>query len=191
MKVRKVAVSDPDQAASEDHKQADEGQQGSSASNQSQSSDGKQSLVDELGVQSLDEPIFGGRGRLFSVAGRASPVAEFSQNFLVLRPPQKPFEDEEKGEDISIRMDERGVLLDELNKPKKISGAKYKGREVYYLGLQKPGTLRHYAAWFDDQNEPHPLLLDGEAVTTEAIYKLRNKTHDGELSIFPDLTSDE
>lgn len=183
-------MSDP--SANEENKNADEGQQSSSSSDsQSQSSDGRQSLVDELGVHSLDEPIFGGRGRLFSVAGRASPVAEFSQNFLVLRPPQKPFEDQDEGEDISIRMDERGILLDELSKPKKISGAKYKGREIYYLGLQKPGTLKHYAAWFDEQNEPHPLLLDGEAVTTEVIYKLRNKTHDGELSIFPDLTSDE
>src|ERR1700738_1990933 len=79
-------------------------------------------LVDELGVEDLQDPIFGGRGRLFSTAGRDSPVAEFTKDFLVLHPPQLPFEESGQGEseDIVINVDESGILLDELGRQKKI-----------------------------------------------------------------------
>lgn len=147
-------------------------------------------LADELGIEDLCEPIFGGRGRLFSAAGRESPVAEFTEQFLVLRPPQKPYSDHGPTEDVIIHVDESGILLDELGRQKHIPGAKFQGHAIFWLGEQKPGTLRHYGGWFDAEGKSHRLYVAGEALTTEIIFRLRNKTHDGEISIFPDVASD-
>jgi hypothetical protein len=151
---------------------------------------GDQTLADELGIDEIRNPVFGGRGRIFSAAGRYSPVASFTDDFLVLYPPQKPFTETGPSEDISIRIDKRGVLLDELDRPKHISGAKYRGQQLWYLGERKFGTLKHYAGWFDQKDVPHKLYVNNDALTTDIVYRLRNKTHDGEVSIFPDIKSD-
>jgi hypothetical protein len=151
---------------------------------------GDQTLADELGIDEIRNPVFGGRGRIFSAAGRYSPVASFTDDFLVLHPPQKPFTETGPSEDISIRIDKRGVLLDELDRPKHISGAKYRGQQLWYLGERKIGTLKHYAGWFDQKDVPHKLYVNNDALTTDIVYRLRNKTHDGEVSIFPDIKSD-
>lgn len=148
------------------------------------------SLVDELGVQDLRELIFGNRGRLFSAAGREAPVAEFTEEFLVLHPPQKPFEEIGKSEDIGIKTDERGVLLNEINQPRKIAGAKFGGAELWWLGERAPDTIKHYAGWFDESGKVHKLFVNGDPITTEVVYRMRNRTHDGELSIFPDVTTE-
>src|SRR5262249_26976911 len=92
------------------------------------------SLAEELGIETIHVPIFGGRGRLFSAAGKHSPVAEFNKEFLVLHPPHKPFTEIGESEDIVINVDKRGVLQDELGRPKVISGAKYKGNQLWFLG---------------------------------------------------------
>jgi len=156
-------------------------------------------LAEELGIEDISCPVFGGRGRLFSAAGPSSPIAEFTQDFLVLHPPQKPFEEDGPAEEIAIRCNEQGVLLDELGQPKQIVGAKFHGRSLWFSGEQKEGTLRHYVIWFDKLNAPHKLYAlrprsDGtsglEALTSDTIFKLRNRTHDGELSVFPDLQTD-
>jgi len=162
-----------------------------SANANSSPSSEEPTLADELGIAHLHDPIFGGRGRLFSAAGRNSPIAEFTRRYLVLHPPQKPFKEEVDTEDLVLSVDERGVLLNELGQVKNISGAKFKGHELYYLGQRKPGTLKHLAGWFDKTGKPHLLFVNGEPLTTEVIFKLRNKTHDGEISIYPDLTSDD
>ena len=147
-------------------------------------------LVDELGVQDLRELIFGNRGRLFSAAGREAPVAEFTEEFVILHPPQKPFEEIGSSEDIVIHVDDRGVLLNEIGQPRKISGAKFGGAELWWLGERAPGSIKHYAGWFDESGNVHRLLVNGEPITTEAVYRMRNRTHDGELSIFPDVSTD-
>lgn len=147
-------------------------------------------LADELGIQDINDPIFGGRGRLFSAAGRQSPIAEFTSQFLIMHPPQKPFTEQGPSEDIVIRIDKRGILLDELGRPKHIPGAKFNGNQLWFMGERKRGTLRHFAAWFDSEGNAHRLFVNNEALTTEIIYRLRNKTHDGEISIFPDIKSD-
>ncbi len=152
--------------------------------------DGSSSLVDELGVQDLRELIFGKRGRLFSAAGRNSPVAEFTSDYVVLHPPQKPFEELGSTEDIVIHVDERGILLNEIGQPRKIAGAKFGGAELWWLGEQAPDKIKHYVGWFDDSGKAHKLYVNGEAITTEIAYRMRNRTHDGELSIFPDVTTD-
>lgn len=148
-------------------------------------------LVDELGVEDLRELIFGTRGRLFSAAGRQSPVAEFAENYVILHPPQKPFEEIGPSEDIVIHVDDRGVLLNEIGQPRKIAGARFNGHELWWLGERMPDTLKHYIGWFDDQGKAHKLYLDGQAMTSEVAYRLRNRTHNGELSTFSEITTDQ
>jgi len=153
--------------------------------------EGPLTFAEELGIEDLSDPIFGGRGRIFSAAGKDSPVAEFTDDFLIMHPPQMPFDDSGVSEDFVVNVDDSGILLDELNSQKKIAGARFKGHELYWLGECKPGTFKHYAGWFDKHDIAHLLYVNGEPITTEIIFKLRNKTHDGEISIFPDLESDD
>jgi len=150
------------------------------------------SFAEELGIEDLSEPIFGARGRFFSAAGKDSPIAEFTSDFLVLHPPQKPFDETYEGpsEDIVIRMDDTGVLLNEIGERKKVVGARYRGRDLYYFWQQKPGTLKHFVVWFDDEGHHHFLSIGGERVVTSAAYQLRNMTHDGELTKFSELESE-
>lgn len=152
---------------------------------------GPQTFAEELGIEDLSDPIFGGRGRLFSAAGKHSPVAEFTDDFLIMHPPQMPFDETGPSEDFVEHVDRTGVLLDELNRKKKIVGARYRGHELFWLGETKPGTLKHYAGWFDKNEVYHLLYVNGEPITTDIVFKLRNKTHDGEISVFPDLESDD
>jgi hypothetical protein len=147
-------------------------------------------LADELGIIDISEPIFGGRGRLFSAAGRNAPVAEFTSEFLVLHPPLKPFEEDGPVEVITSHQDERGVLLDELSREKTIPGARFKGKQLYWLAEHKPGTLKHIAGWVDEQNKTHRLFSEGEVMLVDDVFKLRNRTHDGELTMFPHLTTE-
>ncbi len=148
------------------------------------------SLVDELGVEDIYDPIAGGRGRLFSTAGRNAPVVEFTKEFLVLHPPQKPFSEQGPGETIRVESDQNGILLDEFGVQKKMPGARYNGAAIYWLAEMRPGTTRHLVAWFDDEHIPHKIFLEGQPITTDMAYRLRNQTHDGELTIFPELTSE-
>ncbi len=150
----------------------------------------EESLVDELGIKDLSEPVVGGRGRLFSAAGRSSPVIEFTSQFVVMHPPQKPYHETGPSEVITRHNDSLGILLDELGIQKKIPGAKFQGHQLYWLGEQKPGTLRHFTGWLDENNAIHKLYVHGDLITTDVAFRLRNKTHDGELAIFPDLKSD-
>jgi len=147
-------------------------------------------LAEELGIENLFNPIFGSRGRIFSAAGPRTPVVEFTDDFVIMHPPQMPFSETGPSEDIIIRTDQRGVLLNELGVAKSVIGAKFNGNVLWYSGEQMEGTLSHYAIWFDQKGEEHKLYLNGQALTINQIYALRNKTHDGELSIFGDIQSD-
>lgn len=49
------------------------------------------SLVDELGIHDIYEPMAGLDGKIFCTAGRDAPVAEFNEEYLILHPPQLPF----------------------------------------------------------------------------------------------------
>ncbi len=147
-------------------------------------------FVDELGIAAVDEPIYGGRGRVFSAAGRYSPLAEFTDQHVIMHPPQLPFSEDGPAEEILTKVDKRGVLLDELGNPKHIAGARFKGMSLWYLGEQLPGTSKYLVAWFDAQNKPHKLYVNEEPLTVDVVFRLRNKTHDGELSFFADVTTD-
>lgn len=148
-------------------------------------------LVDELNIKSIKRVIYGGHGRIFSAAGRESPIAEFTSESLILHPPDKPYTDaSDQAEVIKLRVSDRGVLLDDLGEEKRIPGGKYKGNGLWWLGEHKMGTTKFLVAWFDEKGKSHKLFLKGEAMTVDQAFRLRNRTHDGELSAFPDVSSD-
>lgn len=162
-----------------------------SSSQHNDSQDGEEiSLVDELGIIDESEPVFGGRGRLFSAAGRYSPLAEFTDEELIMHPPQLPFQEDGPVEKIELRTNDRGVLLDELGVAKHVAGARYKGQVLWVLGEQFPETSKNLIAWFDREGNPHRLYVNEEPLTVDVVFRLRNKTHDGELSFFADITTD-
>lgn len=147
-------------------------------------------LAEELGLEDDTAPIFGGRGRLFSAAGKHSPVIEFKSEEVIIHPPQLPFSEDGPTEEIRTRVDNRGVLLDELGVAKHIAGARFKGKMLWVLGEQLPGTTKNLVAWFDDQGKTHKLYVNDEPLSVDVVFRLRNKTHDGELSFFADVTTD-
>ena len=147
-------------------------------------------LADELGIGESLDPVFSGRGRLFSTAGPASPVAEFTDNYLNLYPPQKPLDEEKFAEEIIIGVNERGVLLNELGQPRRVSGAKFRGREIFCLEERSSASGKHLVAWFDDAGKRHRLFWQGTELGIYTASKLRNATHDGEISKFPDLSTE-
>lgn len=149
-----------------------------------------QSFAEELGVTDLGDPILASHGRIFSVAGPDHPVAEFTDEFLVMHPSDKPYQEEDKSpsEDIVFKMDSRGVILNEIGEPKKIPGAKFNGNELFVYWKLRPGSLFHYVVFFDQNNKPNFLIIKGHKLTTELVYKLRNMTHNGELTHYPDIS---
>lgn len=165
-------------------------QQATDEAEQAAAQEGPIALVDELGVEDLSEILFAEHGRIFSAAGRESPVAEFAADGVLLRPPGQPFIDAPPAEVIMYKNDERGVMLNELGQPRKIVGAKYKGNAIYTLVEQKPGTVKHYAGWFDENDRAHKLYVQGQALTSDMVFRIRNRTPDGEIGIFSEIASD-
>lgn len=152
--------------------------------------DDEMTLADELGVEDLSDILFADRGKIFSAAGRDAPIAEFAEDGVLLRPPQKPFLDEAPGEEIVYHADEHGIVLNELGERRKIVGAKFRGQPIYVIAEQKPDTVKHYAAWFDDEWRPHKFIVQGEALTADMLFRIRNRTHDGEIGIFPEIETE-
>ena len=154
-------------------------------------SEGPLSLADELGVHELGEIVFIDNGRLFSAAGRSAPIVELTEDEnLLMRPAEKPLSDEIGTESIEIRIDDRGILLNELGERRKFAGVKFKGRSLFYMGETVPDTFKHYVGFFDPTGNLCKLYLQGRPVTSEIIYKLRVRTHDGEIGVFPELSDD-
>jgi hypothetical protein len=146
-------------------------------------------LRDELGIEDLSDPIFGGRGRLFSAAGRDSPIAELTQGFVVLHPPQSPFNEEGSDELLPERFSDRGVLLNSIGEEINIPGAKFRGHQLFCMGMRDATTGKHAVAWFKENGLPSYLMLEGRVLTYNTVIHMRNGTHDGELSIVPLLNS--
>lgn len=152
--------------------------------------DGEMTFADELGIEDVGDILFTDRGKIFSAAGRESPIAEFGEDGMLLRPPQKPYQEDAPSEEIIYHSDEFGILLNELGERRKIVGARYRGNPVYVISETKPGTVKHYAAWFDKQMQPHKFFVQGDALTSDMVFRIRNRTHDGEISIFPEIQTE-
>jgi hypothetical protein len=149
----------------------------------------KLSLADELGVEGLSDPVFSSRGRLFSAAGRNAPIAEITEDHLILYPPQKPFDESSFAHDIAIKANEDGILLNELGQARSIPQARFHGAKLFCMAEKSKLAGKYLVAWFDENRQPHILCWQGEALSIHAVFRLRNRTHNGELSIFPDLSS--
>lgn len=152
--------------------------------------EGELSLADELGIEDLMDNLFAEHGKIFSAAGRESPIAEFEDDGVTLRPANKPYMDAPPGEVIVYTHDSHGILLNEFGEQRRIVGAKFRGNPIFVLAEQKPGTVKHFAAWFDADMRPHKFYVNGDALTSDVLFRIRNRTHDGEISIFPEIQSD-
>jgi hypothetical protein len=146
-------------------------------------------LADELGIVELADPIHGGRGRLFSTAGRQSPVAEFTDSFLILHPPQNPFTETNFEDELTPSMSPRGVLLDNFGNEIRLLGAKYSGNPLYCLSRRDEQTGKHLVAWINQTGKMGLLATEGRFLTHDMAIRLRNRTHDGDLAIFPEITT--
>jgi hypothetical protein len=163
----------------------------SESANPSANQKGEKPLADELGIEDLSDSVFCARGRLFSAAGRESPVAEITETHLLLYPPDKPFDENGHTEDIAIRVNEDGILINDFGELRVITGARYYNRKLYCMGKKGERSGKHLVCWFDDNAKPHTLFYQGTELTTGNAFRLRNSTHDGEISIWADLTSDD
>ncbi len=148
------------------------------------------SLVDDLGVVDLRRRLFQKAGRLFSTAGRHSPVAELQKDYLVIHPSDKPLVTEEVGTPITINVNDKGIMLDELGNLRRIVGAKYNGQMIYVLGETLPDTTKNLVGWQDKDGKIRKLIYNEAPLTASGAYKLRNKTHNGEIKDIPELTSE-
>lgn len=150
-------------------------------------------LADELGIEDIYQPLVGGHGKLFCAAGRDAPLVVFEDDFLVLHPAQKPLMEDDAGvEEMQVQVNERGLLLNELGEVKKITAAKYRGRPIYISGEQRENTYKHYVLAEDFDGTLHFIFdedKEGERITADEAYRMRNATFNGELSKFSQLRS--
>lgn len=150
-------------------------------------------LADELGIEDIYQPLVGGHGKLFCAAGRDAPLVVFEDDFLVLHPAQKPLMDDDAAcEEMQVQINERGLLLNELGEVKKITAAKYRGRPIYISGEQRDNTYKHYVLAEDFDGTLHFIFdqdKEGERITADEAYRMRNATFNGELSKFRQLRS--
>lgn len=148
-------------------------------------------LADELGIEDIYDPMVGMDGKVFCTAGRDAPIAEFTDDFLILHPPQKPLDESNRAEDFTLRVDDRNILLDEFGSPKKIPAATYKGCPIYYSGERVPGSMTSYAVAIAHDGSLHALYFDhGRRLTAKDVYDFRNKSEAGELSNFQEIVCD-
>lgn len=148
------------------------------------------SIIEKLGVEDLHKTYVLMNGREFAAAGKEIPVAEFDDFGLVMHNPDQPLSNESVPELILTRYDEHGIVLDELGEKRKIIGARYHGREIYWHKDVVPDSTRHYIAWYDDEWKAYALYLEDVRLNVDIILKLRARTLNGELGMFAELRTE-
>lgn len=148
-------------------------------------------LAEELGIEDIYQPLVGGHGQLFCAAGPEAPLVVIKDDALVIHPPQLPLMAEDHVEEMKVQVSKRGVLLDEFGKEKRVASAKYRGRPIFHWGECVPGTYRSYAIVEASDGAMHFIYdaTTGEKLPVDEVYRLRNRTHDGEIGKFPQLNS--
>lgn len=148
-------------------------------------------LAEELGIEDIYQPLVGGHGQLFCAAGPEAPLVVIKDDALVIHPPQLPLMAEDHVEEMKVQVSSRGVLLDEFGKEKRVTSAKYRGRPIFHWGECVPGTYRSYAIVEASDGSMHFIYdtTNGEKLPVDEVYRLRNRTHDGEIGKFPQLNS--
>ncbi len=148
------------------------------------------SLVKDLGVADLSRTYVRMDGREFAAAGTKYPVVEIDYFGMVMHHPDKPLCASDKEELISVEHDEHGIVLNELGERRKVAGARFRGRELFWHRDTIPESTRHYVAWFDEEWKPHSIFLVGNRLTVDMVLKMRSRTVNGELSVFPEVSTD-
>ncbi|MBY0547750.1 MAG: hypothetical protein K2W95_10680 [Candidatus Obscuribacterales bacterium] len=152
--------------------------------------DQEMSIIEKLGVEDLHKTYVLMNGREFAAAGKEIPVAEFDDFGLVMHNPDHPLSNESVPEIIATRHDEHGIVLDELGEKRKIIGARYHGREIYWHKDIVPETTRHFIAWYDDDWKAYGLYLEDVRLNVDIVLKLRARTLNGELAMFSELRTE-
>ncbi len=149
---------------------------------------GHANLADELGIEDIYDPMFGMDGKVFCTAGRDAPIAEFTDEVLILHPPQMPLDDSSSGEEFSLRTDERGILLDEFGARKENPGGNVQGLSHLLCRRTKNRYAQALCLALAPDGGLHAIFYDhGQRLTTQDIYELRNKSAEGDLSEFKDI----
>ena len=148
-------------------------------------------LAEELGIEDIYQPLVGGHGQLFCAAVPEVPLVVIKDDALVIHPPQLPLMAEDHVEEMKVQVSNRGILLDEFGKEKRVASAKYRGRPIFHWGECVPGTYRSYAIVEASDGAMHFIYdtTTGEKLPVDEVYRLRNRTHDGEIGKFPQLNS--
>lgn len=157
---------------------------------QDKDNSGPKALAEELKVEDLSRCIYFKDNKLFAAAGPGIPLLQMGADgtFLSLDPnkPYRPDVDEE----LTVEVDEHGRLLDPLGQVRKLTGMKFRGKQLYYLARRHPDTEQHLAAWFDESWQPHFLYLGETILSAPMILRIRSRMIDGELSSFEEISSD-
>ncbi len=157
---------------------------------QDEENSGPKSLKDELEIEDLSRCIFFKDSKIFAAAGPKLPLLQVNTDgTFVALPMDKPYK-EEIDVEVLVRCDEHGRMLDALGDVRKLTGMKFKGRELYFISERHPENNQNLAAWFDDEWKPHRLYLSESLLSAAMVLRIRNRMIDGELSTFPEITSD-
>lgn len=169
----------------------DDGNSGDkSAENEVEEDTGPKSLKDELEVEDLSRCIYFKDSKIFAAAGPGLPLLQVNTDgTFVSLAPDLPYR-QEVDEDMVVKVDEHGRLLDPLGQLRKLTGMKYKGKLLYHIYKRHPENNQHLAAWFDDDWKPHFLYLGETILSAAMVLKIRNRMIDGELGNFEEISSD-
>jgi hypothetical protein len=152
--------------------------------------EGPKSLKDELNVEDLSCCIFFKDQKLFAAAGPELPLLQMNTDgTFVSLPPDAPYR-KEIDEVLIVTADKHGRLFDALGEIRRLVGMKYKGQTLYFMDERHPENGQNLAAWFDDDMKPHYLHLGDTILSAIMVLRIRDRMIDGELSAFPEITSD-
>lgn len=147
------------------------------------------SLKEELQVEDLGTCAFLKGTELFAAAGPEYPLLQVNPDgTFITHAPDLPHR-RQVDEDIVVRVDEHGRLLNELGELRKLVGMKYNGRQLYFVNERHPENGQSLAAWFDDDWTPHFLYLGDTILSAAMVLRIRNRMIDGELNNFDEISS--
>lgn len=152
--------------------------------------EGPMSLQRELEVNDLGRVMFFKDNKIFSAVGPELPIVQLDKDgAFVSHAPDQPYR-ENVDEEMTVVHDKYGRLIDPLGEVRKLTGMKYNGQQLYYIAERHPENGQHLAAWFDDQWKAHKLYLGESLLSAYMVLKVRYRMLDGELSSFPEISSD-
>lgn len=152
--------------------------------------EGPATLQEELEVTDLGRVMFFKDDKIFSAVGPDMPIVQLDKDgAFVSHAPDQPYRDG-IDEDVTVVQDKYGRLLDALGEVRKLTGMKFKGKQLFYISEKHPENGQNLAAWFDDEWKAHRIYLEEALLSAPMVLKVRYRMIDGELSTFPEIHSD-